>query len=110
MMYNIRKYAAKRAGLILSSVLMLTTSASAANPQGRFVRVELPGNGRTLSLAEVEVLENGQNVAQGKKATASSVWTGNRVSGVADHAVDGDTGGIMWKGSVTHTEPEDNPW
>lgn len=96
--------------LPLAAVMFAQQPAGAEAPQGRFVRVELPGDARTLSLAEVEVLENGQNIAQGKNASASSAWVGHGISGTADRAVDGNTEGVMWKGSVTHTQNEKNPW
>ena len=68
----------------------------------RFVRIELPGTGRVLSLAEVEVMAGGKNVALGKKATQSST----RYSGSPERAVDGNTDGDYNNGSVTHTDPE----
>jgi len=75
--------------------------------EGRYVRIELPGEGRTLSLAEVEVFAGETNIAKGHKATQSSVdW-----EGVPERAVDGDTTGDWEHGSVTHTAEEAaNPW
>jgi len=40
---------------------------------GRFVRIELPGSARILSLAEVEAIAGGKNVAGAGKASQSSV-------------------------------------
>jgi arylsulfatase A-like enzyme len=78
-------------------------SQIAVGASGRYVRVQLSGNG-LLSLAEVEVLQRSArgltNVALGKTATQSS--TANR--GVASRAVDGNTSGRYPDGSVTHTE------
>lgn len=74
--------------------------------QGRFVRVELPGKDRILSLAEVQVFSGGRNVAIRKSARASSELHG----GVAAKAVDGHTNGIFKRGSITHTATEANPW
>ena len=68
----------------------------------RYVRIELPGKGRVLSLAEVEVVAGGKNVALGKQATQSST----RYSGDAGRAVDGNSDGDYNNGSVTHTDPE----
>ncbi|MEX2214311.1 MAG: PVC-type heme-binding CxxCH protein [Phycisphaeraceae bacterium] len=79
-----------------------------ANPGtvGRFVRVELPGNG-TLTLVEVEVYSAGANVARGKPAKQSTVANG----GTADKAVDGNTNTVFGAGSATHTnENSKNPW
>ena len=77
---------------------------------GRYVRIELPGDGRTLSLAEVEVFEKGNNIAFKKKTSASSVWSGHGLRGDHNRAVDGNTDGTMWNHSVTHTEGEKDPW
>jgi hypothetical protein len=74
--------------------------------QGRFVRIDLPGEGRVLSLAEVQVFSGGQNVALRKPARSSSALHG----GVAAKAVDGHTVGIFKRGSVTHSANEVNPW
>ena len=96
--------------LPLAAMMFAQQPAGAEAQQGRFIRVELPGDGRTLSLAEVEVLEKGRNIAQGKKASASSALVGHGISGTADRAVDGNTEGAMWKGSVTHSNAESHPW
>src|SRR5258708_12819667 len=37
--------------------------------EGRFVRIELPGHRRTLTLAEVEVYSDGRNIARQGKAS-----------------------------------------
>ncbi len=75
--------------------------------RGQFVRIELPGKSRQLSLAEVQVFEKGVNLALKKKATQSTVG----YSGVASRAVDGNTDGNYLNESVTHTEAnQDNPW
>ena len=43
---------------------------------GRYVRIELEGPARILSLAEVEVIRAGQNIALGRPATQSTSSTG----------------------------------
>jgi fibronectin-binding autotransporter adhesin len=75
---------------------------------GQKVRITLAGTGKTLSLAEVQVLAPvvQANVARGKSATQSSTASG----GVASRAVDGNTNGTWGSGSVTHTNTEGNPW
>ena len=88
----------------------LLGEATAGIQRGQFVRIELPGAGRTLSLAEVEVFEAGKNVALNKSAASSSAWSGRGVTGVAAAAVDGKTDGSFWNGSVTHSNVESNPW
>lgn len=70
------------------------------------VRIDLPGAKRILSLAEVEILSGGLNVAGGGTVTQSSV----AYEGPPELAVDGNTSGDFTKGSVTHTLTEDDPW
>jgi hypothetical protein len=73
---------------------------------GRFVRIELPRRG-TLTLAEVEVVSNGQNAARQGKATQKNTAHG----GAASRAIDGNTSDSYGSGSQTHSEentPE--PW
>lgn len=72
--------------------------------RGRFVRVDLPGVSRTLTLAEVEVLSDGANVARGGEASQSSEAWG----GAASRGVDGITSGYWTDGGQTHTV-EDQP-
>jgi azurin len=74
--------------------------------QARFVRIELPRRG-TLTLAEVQVMSEGQNIATSGKATQSSTSNG----GDASKAIDGNTNGLFGAGSQTHTNENDrNPW
>jgi hypothetical protein len=75
-------------------------------PQGRYVRVELPGDGKYLHVAEVQVYRGDTNVALGKAAKQSTTdWGGS-----ASRAVDGNTSGNYWSNSVTHTAFQSNPW
>lgn len=74
---------------------------------GRYVRIELPGDRRTLTLAEVEVYRDGRNIARRGKASQSSTSHG----GVAQRAVDGNTSGRYGDGGQTHTDGSGrNPW
>jgi formylglycine-generating enzyme required for sulfatase activity len=66
---------------------------------GRYVHVTLPGNSRTLSLAELQVFQGSENVALKKKTTQSNTSHG----GDPARAVDGNTDGEWGKGSITHT-------
>ncbi len=80
---------------------------AAAPPRGRYLRVELPGAERILSLAEVEVFRGGENVARGKPATQVSTTH----DAPAERAVDGVTeGGFFAANSVTHTATQADPW
>jgi hypothetical protein len=73
----------------------------------RYVRIELPGKEKILSLAEVQVFAGDSNVAQGKAATQSSV----AYEGPPNLAVDGNTDGDFTSArSTTHTKTEDSPW
>ncbi|MBL8861577.1 MAG: discoidin domain-containing protein [Planctomycetes bacterium] len=75
--------------------------------RGRFVRVELPGSARTLTLAEVEVLSGDRNVApRGTASQASTNW-----GGVASRAIDGNASGRWADGGQSHTiEDRADPW
>ncbi len=67
--------------------------------RGRFVRIDLPGPERTLTLAEVEVFRGDTNVARRGTATQSTTnW-----DGVAARAIDGNTSGVYADGGETHT-------
>jgi putative heme-binding domain-containing protein len=74
---------------------------------GRFVRIELPGNRRTLTLAEVEVMSNGVNVARHGKAKQKNTSHG----GNAARGIDGNKAGQFNRGGQTHTQENTaNPW
>jgi putative heme-binding domain-containing protein len=76
-------------------------------PRGRYVRIELPGINKTLTLAEVQVFSKGQNIALRGQARQSSTAHG----GEARRAIDGNTSGVYADGGQTHTkEQELNPW
>ncbi|NDH06879.1 hypothetical protein EBX93_13335, partial [bacterium] len=77
------------------------------SPKGKFVRIELPGNAKMLSLAEVQVFSNGTNIALKGTATQSST----DYDGPAKLAIDGNTNGdYNTAKSTTHTKTENNPW
>ena len=74
---------------------------------GRYIRIELPGQQKILSLAEVEVFSGSENIARSGEATQSSVaYDGN-----PQLAIDGNTNGHYFDAkSTTHTEVSENPW
>ncbi|MGV3483067.1 MAG: DUF1553 domain-containing protein [Planctomycetaceae bacterium] len=77
----------------------------------RFVRVELPGKNKILSLAEVQVFAEDasgklENIATGGKATQVSTYR----DGEAQHAIDGNTDGDYKSHSVTHNQAQNDPW
>jgi putative heme-binding domain-containing protein len=75
--------------------------------EGRFVRIELPGRRRTLTLAEVEVYSDGRNIAPlGKATQKNTAYDGN-----AARAIDANKNGDYGGGGQTHTEENTaNPW
>ena len=79
---------------------------NAKGAAGRFVRIELPGKQRVITLAEVQVMSEGQNVALKKKASQSSTDFG----GAAARAVDGNTDGSYSSNTQTHTTSQNNPF
>jgi putative heme-binding domain-containing protein len=85
----------------------LATQAADNLVNGRYVRVELPGKNKTLTLAEVEVYSEGKNVARRGKAKQSSTAHG----GDANRAIDGNKSGNYGDSGQTHTnEGSQNPW
>ncbi|MHB0957614.1 MAG: DUF1553 domain-containing protein [Pirellulaceae bacterium] len=75
--------------------------------RARYVRIELPGRERILSLAEVQVWEADENVAVRGQASQSTT----DYEGAASRAIDGNTNGDYFAAnSTTHTRQEDHPW
>jgi hypothetical protein len=84
----------------------LSGTAAASPWKGRWVRVEIPGKQKLLSLAEVQVFSGEQNVALAGTASQSST----AFDGPAKLAIDGNTDGDYFKAkSTTHTQTEDHP-
>jgi len=82
------------------------------NVSGRYVRIQLTNPGY-LSLAEVQIFGTGgaasaSNVALGKTATQSSTYP--FATAGPSSAVDGNTDGAFFDGSVTATNPDPNAW
>lgn len=101
-------------GLLLGFMAMAATLTRAADQassdapiHGRYVNISIPGKGKTLSLAEVEIFNGtSSNLALNKP----SVQSGTSSGGVAGRAVDGNTSGDWNKNSITKTvEKVDNP-
>ncbi|MBS0208831.1 MAG: DUF1553 domain-containing protein [Planctomycetes bacterium] len=93
-------------GTVEIDALSLYLADKTARPAARYVRVELPGGPRILSLAEVQVFSDCQNIAPRGKASQSSTYPG----GEAAHAIDGNTSGVYADKSTTHTNSEENAW
>jgi hypothetical protein len=83
----------------------------AIGAQGRYVRLQL-NDTHSLSLAEVQVFgvpAPSVNLSLGKSASQSSTFPGFP-SAVAASAVDGNTDGSFFDGSVTATNLDTNAW
>ena len=76
-------------------------------PVAQYVRIEIYGEKRTLSLMEVEIFSEKENVALKGTATQSSDYNGAG----AVRAIDGVLDGVYSAGSVTHTAGDEiDPW
>ena len=83
-----------------------SSSKTSKGTEGRFVRIELQGR-RTLTLAEVEILSDGRNVAPLGKATQKNTAYG----GGPERAIDGNKNGSYGNDGQTHTrEDTPSPW
>ncbi len=94
--------------LFLALSVLAVSVQSADKPSARFVRISLSGEKRVLTLAEVEVISGGKNIAPGGTATQSSVGAG----GTPERGIDGNKDGDFNKKGQTHTaEGSDKaPW
>ena len=92
---------------ILTRIAATLNRPQGAALTGRFVRVELPGKGKFLSLAEVQVFQGTENIAlRGQAQQISTAY-----EGPANLAIDGNTNGEYFAAkSTTHTAPGDDPW
>ncbi len=88
--------------------LPVKDKSASKDKAARFVRIELPGASRILTLAEVEIISGGKNVASAAKASQSSTL-GNAV---ASKAIDGNKDPDFKQGGQTHTTNGGtaNPW
>ncbi|MFN7842052.1 MAG: DUF1553 domain-containing protein [Pirellula sp.] len=91
---------------VLTDIRASVQSASTQGVHAKYIRIELPGKNKILSLAEVQAFAAGVNVATKGKAKQSS----DDYAGTAERANDGNTSGIYTDNSVTHTKQSDAPW
>jgi hypothetical protein len=91
---------------VLTGVTASLVETEHASIEGRYVRIDLPGEKKILSLAEVQVFADGVNIARNGKATQSSTDFG----GPAEYAIDGQTSGKYTDKSTTHTASSSSPW
>ncbi len=92
--------------IVLTGLTASLVQEPRSRSKGRFVRVDLPGKEKILSLAEVQVFDGQKNIAKQGKATQSSEILG----GAPARAIDGNTSGKWEDNSVTHTNTSDSPW
>ncbi len=98
---------AQQDGFAVTQVSARWRPAVQESVTARFVRVEIPGKRKILSLAELEVMSGGINIAPQGKASQSSTASG----GLASRGNDGNTNGNYSEAnSTTHTATSDNPW
>lgn len=92
---------------ILMLILYGPALAQALQPfTGQYIRIELPGVERTLSLAEVRVYSGERNIVLQGKPSQSSTFS----DAVAARAIDGKFDGGFFGGSVASTSAQANPW
>ena len=95
-------------------------SVNVGGVDGRYVRIDLTGGGRVLSLAEVQVMADvpgndplvfapGRNLARAAVATQSSTRQGDPKGNQPILAIDGNTNGVFGNRSVTHSLNELTP-
>ena len=85
----------------------LDTMESHKQEGARYIRIELPGDHKILSLSEVQVFNAaGVNLALTGVATQSSTSAG----GIPKRAIDGKTSPNHSSGTVSHTASQKEPW
>jgi hypothetical protein len=92
---------------VISRVRAAITPPDGTRPSGRYVRIEIPGKEKILSLAEVQLFNGSNNLAlQGEAKQSSTAF-----DGPAKLAIDGNTNGHFTEAkSTTHTEVSTDPW
>lgn len=98
---------ADNGNFVITRVLASLVPSEKSSVEGKFLRIEIPGKEKILSLAEVQVFSGSENIAAGGTASQSSTDFG----GEAKLAIDGNTDGKYFASmSVTHTAISENPW
>jgi hypothetical protein len=96
----------QRDNFVLSGIEGNWRPKDAGSIEARYLRIELPGDGKMIHLAEIEAFSDGVNVARDGKASQSSTDFGGKVEFVNDGNTDGD----FHKRSVSHTAIQKDPW
>ena len=92
--------------VVIDSLRLDKADSKASTVVARYLRLDLPGKGKMIHIAEAQVFRGQENIARKGKATQSSTGFG----GEAAKGIDGNTDGHYLNGSVTHTLESDNPW
>src|SRR5207249_5443600 len=93
-------------GYMITHVAATLLAPATNQAISRYVRIELSGKEKILSLAEVQVFQGTDNLAlQGEASQSSTAY-----EAPARLAIDGNTDGDFDKKSTTHTEASENPW
>jgi len=92
--------------LIVSRIAATLLPPKANSVLARYLRIELPGAEKILSLAEVQIFSGADNIASTGEAAQSSTEFGGKPA----LAIDGKTNGDFQAGSTTHTRASDSPW
>lgn len=88
---------------VLTDIQVSASARRRPRPDGRFLRVELPGESKEIMLAEVHVFSSGENIAASGSASQSSTTPGFAASLAIDgNAEDADR--------MSTTDIESNPW
>ena len=96
----------RNASFVLALFLLLPVAYGAEPVVARYVRIDLPGDGRVLSLAEVQVYSGEKLISLLGKARQPTTFN----NATADKAIDGKTSGAFSEGSVSHTESGSYIW
>lgn len=92
---------------VVTGVTLGTAPPDGVAATGRYLRIELPGKEKFLSLAEVQVFRGTNNLALAGEAKQSST----AFEGAARLAIDGNSNGHFQEAkSTTHTEASTDPW
>ncbi|MEM7012897.1 MAG: PVC-type heme-binding CxxCH protein, partial [Verrucomicrobiota bacterium] len=89
----------------LAAPLGLAAADVTTDKPGQFVRIEIP-KGTELTLAEVEIIAGGKNVAKEGKPTQSSTTH----NGAASRAIDGNKNPSYGGNGQTHTGKDNPSW
>ena len=98
--------AAQTDNFVVSNVKATLQKKSKVAIDAQYIRVDLPGSGKMIHLAEIQAFVEGKNVALSGTVTASSEDFG----GKNEFVNDGKTDGVFNNRSVSHTKIEQNPW